>query len=237
MSAAFAFVADACMLLLGSSLKRKEHLSARLADVFSLLYLTSATIKQFEANGAQESEVPLLKTACHNAFYEMQESLHGVLRNIPNRYIGMILRFMVFPRGRSYSAPYDEFLHETAGLLLSPSDTRDRLTDGVFLSQNPETQIYRLEDGLLKVTAAYDAEKKLKQLVRDGKIKRDKSMDNIISSAINKGLLTDEEIRLIKEARAARLDVIEVDDFDPELGLSQQRSELHSDTPLNMGYA
>lgn len=233
MSAAFAFVSDSCLLLLGSNLKRKEHLSARLADVFSLLYLTSATIKHFEANGTLDSEVPLLKTACHNAFYEMQESLHGVLRNIPNRMIGLILRFIVFPRGRSYSAPYDEFLHDTAALLLTPSTVRDRLTQGIFLSQNPDAQIYRLEQGLIKVTAAYEAEKKLKWLAKQGKIKRDKNIDVMINEAIQETLLNDEEIRLIKDARNARLDVIEVDDFDPELGLSDD----HEDTPLNMRYA
>jgi len=33
-------------------------------------------------------------------------------------------------------------------------------------------------------------------------------------------LLTDDELQRVKRARAARLDVIEVDDFAPDLGLS-----------------
>lgn len=219
MSAAFALVADACMLSLGGALKRKEHLSARLADVFSLLYLTSATIKHFEDHGADVAEIPLLRAACHDCFYRIQESLHGVMRNLPNKPLALMLRWMVFPRGRAYSAPYDEFLHDAAALLLKPSVVRDRLTKGVYISHDPDSQIYRLEYALQKVIAAEPAEKKLKQLIRTGFVTRHPDMDITLAEAYETDDFTDDEIQRLKRARKARLNVIQVDDFDPDLGL------------------
>ena len=52
-SAALAFLADVSMGTLGGALKRKEKLSARLGDILSLMYLCSATLKRYEAEGRQ----------------------------------------------------------------------------------------------------------------------------------------------------------------------------------------
>jgi len=220
MSAAFALVSDTCMFTLGGSLKRKEHISARLADVFSMLYLTSATIKRFEEQGAHEEEAPLLRAACHSAFYYIQESLHGVTRNLPFTFIGVLLRWLVFPRGRAYSAPFDHFLHDAASVLLTPSATRSRLIEGIYISKNKNDQKAKLEDALATVIAAEKAEKKLKQAIRSGIITKSRNKDEIIADAEQCGLLSDEELQRIKRARAARLDIIAVDDFDADLGLS-----------------
>ena len=40
--------------------------------------------------------------------YRTQEQFHGLLRNFPNRWVAALLRFAIFPRGRTYSAPSDE---------------------------------------------------------------------------------------------------------------------------------
>jgi len=44
----------------------------------------------------------------------------------PFSLAGFILRWLVFPRGRAYSAPYDAFLKDAAQVLMSPSEARDR---------------------------------------------------------------------------------------------------------------
>lgn len=46
-AAAFALLADLSMMLLGGALKRRERLSARLGDVLSHLYLSSAALKRY----------------------------------------------------------------------------------------------------------------------------------------------------------------------------------------------
>src|SRR6202012_1783635 len=55
-SAVLAFLCDVSMGSLGGALKRKEKLSARLGDVLSMLYLCSATLKRFEAEGRQPAD-------------------------------------------------------------------------------------------------------------------------------------------------------------------------------------
>ncbi len=52
-SAAFAFIADISMVVIGGDLKRKEKISARLGDILSYMYLCSATLKRYEAEGRQ----------------------------------------------------------------------------------------------------------------------------------------------------------------------------------------
>jgi len=220
MSAAFALVSDFSMLTLGGSLKRKEHISARLADVFSLLYLTSATIKRFQADGEPDEDVPLLKAACHDAFYTMQERLHGVMRNLPVPLVGGLLRWLVFPRGRAYSAPYDAFLKEAAEVLLSPSDARDRLTQGIFISGDTNDQTGLLEDALVKVLNAQNDEKKLKEAVKSGIIPKLDDTDQLILAAERSGHFSETEMRRIRQARTARMDVIQVDDFPADLNLN-----------------
>ena len=64
MSAAFAFVADVAMLVLGGSLKRREKLSGRLADVLSQLYLASAVLKHYHDQGRPAEDKALMQWAC-----------------------------------------------------------------------------------------------------------------------------------------------------------------------------
>ena len=63
-SAAFAFLADISMLVMGGELKRREKLSARLGDILSMLYLCSATLKRYESEGRQQADAPLMHWAC-----------------------------------------------------------------------------------------------------------------------------------------------------------------------------
>ena len=134
-SAALAFVSDISMLVLGGKLKQKEHLSARLGDVLSLLYITSAMLKRYEAQGRPAADQAILAWAFHNSIYKIQQALRLVVDNFPNRYMRALLRFVVFPFGRREKAPGDRLTHKVAQLLLAPSDTRDRLTQGVYKSE------------------------------------------------------------------------------------------------------
>jgi acyl-CoA dehydrogenase len=136
-SSALAFLADVSMGTLGGALKRKEKLSARLGDILSLLYLSSAALKQYEAQGRHKADEPLLHWAMWDAMFKAQNAFEGVLSNFPNRFMAMVLRRIVFPLGRPYVVPSDALGHDVAKLLIEPSATRDRLTAGVFISRSP----------------------------------------------------------------------------------------------------
>ncbi|MCP2936275.1 DUF1974 domain-containing protein, partial [Salmonella enterica subsp. enterica serovar Typhimurium] len=92
---------------MGGDLKRKEKLSARLGDILSLLYLCSATLKRYEAEGRQAADAPLMHWAIWDAMFHAQTAFEGVISNFPNRLIGMLLRRLIFPLGRPYVVPSD----------------------------------------------------------------------------------------------------------------------------------
>ena len=133
-SAALAFLADVSMGTLGGALKRKEKLSARLGDILSLMYLCSATLKRYEAEGRQQADAPLMHWAMWDAMFKAQNAFEGVISNFPNRIVAAVMRRVVFPLGRPYVVPSDKLGHDVARLLIEPSATRDRLTAGIYLS-------------------------------------------------------------------------------------------------------
>ena len=67
----------------------------------------------------------------------------------------------MFPLGRRFRYPNDALGHEVASLLLEPSDARDRLTEGLYVSEDPQDITGRLEYALQKVLAAEPIERKL----------------------------------------------------------------------------
>ncbi len=129
-SAQFAFATDMAMLTLGGYLKQKEHLSARLGDVLSSLYMASMVLKHYENQGRPEADLPLVEWSCRTLLYKAQEQLHDFLRNFPNRLLAGAMRLVIFPRGRTYFAASDRLGRAIVEPLMMPSATRDRLALG-----------------------------------------------------------------------------------------------------------
>ncbi|MBD3610233.1 MAG: DUF1974 domain-containing protein, partial [Gammaproteobacteria bacterium] len=212
MSAAFAMVSDLSMLVLGGSLKRKEKLSARLADVISQLYIASAALKRFADEGSPPEDLPLVQWVCEDSLFTIQESLHGLMRNFPNAIVSWFMRLVVFPRGRFWSAPRDQLGRKLASILMAPGSGRDRLTRGAFISTDPQDPLGAMEDALVKVTAAKAVQKKLRQAVRDNELLPAAEAE-LIDKARDKGLITDDEATVMHDAVKARDKVIQVDAF------------------------
>ncbi len=210
--AAFALAADVALLVLGGALKRKERLSARLADIFSHLYLISAILKRYEDQGRPREDLPLVRWACQDSLHIMQESFYGLLENFPNPLVAGMLRFLCFPLGRPFPPPGDKLDHQVASLLLNPSLTRNRLTDGIFLPKNQDEPLGLLEDALKKTIAAEPVEKKIFEAIKNGDLKGGDPVA-LLEEAVKLGLISEEEAMAVKEATSARKEVIKVDDF------------------------
>jgi acyl-CoA dehydrogenase len=212
MSAAFALTADFAMLTLGGSLKRKEKLSGRLADILSYLYLGSATLKRYEDEGQHREDAALMQWSCDDLLFRTQEQLLGLLANFPNRPVAWLLRALVFPLGRSYAAPTDRLGHQVVGVLLKPSLARDRLTAGVFTTYDTNEAIGQIEDALVKVCDIEGIEKKIQAAIRAGQLtKADES--TLLEQGLAHGVINDTEVAQFRAAIAARREVIQVDAF------------------------
>jgi acyl-CoA dehydrogenase len=212
MSSAFALLADVTLLLLGGNIKRRENLSARLGDIHSQLYLSSAVLKQFEDNGQPSGELPLARWALDDALFTMQKSFHHLLRNLPNRPLSWLLRLVIFPLGRHWASPNDALNHQVARLLLEPSEVRDRLTAGMFIPTREDEPIATLEEALKKTIAAEPLERELRHAVKVGRLVSTDEASRLHEAVVRK-ILSEHEVAQVRQARELRRAAIGVDDF------------------------
>jgi acyl-CoA dehydrogenase len=223
-SAALAFLADISMGALGGALKRKEKLSARLGDVLSMLYLCSATLRRYEAEGRQQADAPLMHWAIWDAMFKAQSALEGVISNFPNRALAALMRAIVFPLGRPYVVPADRLGGEVARLLIEPSATRDRLTAGMFLGRGGNDPIQQIERALIATIASEPIDLRIRTAVRDGRLNVQlppgAGPEALIARAREEGIIDGEEALLLANQRRWVAEVIRVDDFDTDLGSS-----------------
>ena len=219
-SAAFAFLSDVSMLVLGGSLKRKEKISARLGDVLSFMYLASAALKRYEDEGRQQADLPLLDWSVQDALARAADALHGVLANYPSRLIGALLRVVIFPLGRRFAPPRDALGHEIARLLIAPSATRDRLSAGMYLPRSEAEPIGCLEAALDAAVAAEPVEAKVRAAQKAGTIEA-KEPEEAAQAALAAGIISAEEQSLLRRAAQLRDEVIRVDHFPQDFGVSE----------------
>ena len=201
------------MLVLGGELKRREKLSARLGDVLSHLYLSSAALKRFEDQDHPPEDLPLLTWALHSSFFRIQVAMDGVLANFPNRPLAWLLRVLVFPKGLTLNAPSDAMGHAVAQLLLSPSAARDRLTAGIYLPQDETEIIGRLEAAL---KAVIDADAVDAAVKRSAAAKRDGASTPGPGTAALTPEASMAAIAAMSRTQALVRAVIDVDDFSSE---------------------
>jgi len=218
-SASFAFAADVSMLSLGGYLKKKETLSGRLADVLSNLYLASTVLKHYENQGRPEADLPIVEWACRHLLYQAQEQLHGFLRNFPNRFMAALMRLVIFPRGLTYFAPGDKLGAAVANSMMTVTDTRARLSDGLYKTIEPDNPLGMLQEALSLADAAEPLERRIRvEGVKTGRI-RALDLPHQIDEALEIDLITVAEAELLRDYDHKVMDIINVDDFDPrELG-------------------
>ncbi len=213
-SAQLAFLADLAMTLLGGELKRRESLSGRLGDMMSQLYIASAVLKRFADKGEPRHDEPLVRWAVEDALYRTQEAAFGVLHNFPVRWMGVLLKIVLFPFGRPVKPPSDKLGRVVARLLQTPGDAREELTDGILKTVSETTNIGKVNKALLLQLEMEPIIKKLSKAL-DRKPESHEVVE-LAHTGLAAGLITQLDVDLVEKAEAARLEVIHVDDFAPE---------------------
>ena len=221
-SSAFAFLADISMLVMGGDLKRKEKLSARMGDILSLMYLSSAVLKRYEAEGRQQADAPLMHWAIWDSMFKAQNAFEGVVSNFPSRFVSTLLRRTIFPLGRPYMVPSDRLGGQVADLLIAPSATRDRLTADMHLPRDEKDPVGVIELALEATLQAEALQAKIRVAQKTG-VLSGRTAQEIARSALEKNVISSAEHALLVRARELTGEVIKVDDFPFDLGL--QRSE------------
>lgn len=211
LSASFALVADAALGLLGGELKRKERLSGRFADCLAEMYLASAVLKRWEDEGRPAEDRALVDYSLAVSLHQIEKQLHAILLNFPSPIIGWLLRRMVFPWGRRLREPSDTLGHAVATLMLKPSSSFDRLSEGIFISRNRADATGALEYAFQLVTDTKGIETKMREARKAGLLKGETAGD-----AFQAGIISAAEAQLLHDTAIAVREVIMVDDFSRE---------------------
>ncbi len=227
-AASFALLADAAMLTLGGSLKRREALSARLGDMLSYMYLASSVLKRFEDQGRPAADLPIVEYACRDLLYRCQDTMHEFLRNFPNRVVAFFLRLLVFPIGRTYYAPSDMRAHKVAALVLSPTESRERLINGIYRERQPGNAMGMLDQALDLAIIAEPIEKRIRRAIKEKRIRKT-TVEQQIDDAEKAEIIGKEEAATLRDFTAQVFELISVDDFEPhELGVKAYADKVGS---------
>src|SRR5690606_36588746 len=217
-SATFAFLADLAMGTLGGDLKRKEKLTGRFADVFSWMYLAAATLRRFEAEGRREEDEPFFRWAMEHAFAQMQAAFDGLFANLRVPGATWLFRGPVAAwsrLNRLSSGPSDGLGHRVAAAMQVPGAQRDRLFGGIFVPEDAEHPLGRLEGAMRLASDAAGVERKVRDAVKAKQLPRPHPAA-LVQKAVEAGVITPDEAQLLQRAEAARTDAIQVDSFDNE---------------------
>lgn len=216
-AAAFALLADLCMMLLGGSLKRRERLSARLGDVLSHLYLSSAALKHYYDQASPDHLQPLLRWAMEENLGQSEKALDRLLDNFPNRFLGCALRLLVFPFGRRHTGPSDELDAEVAALIgrAQGDPALEALLSGCYRPENPEDPVGALHHASQQLVASEPLQHTLHQALKSGQVVPAPGQSPI-DAALQAGVLQASEALTLHAAERARRRVIDVDAFDKD---------------------
>ena len=220
-SAAFAFFTDLTLISFGGTLKRREKLTGRFADILSWMYLGVATLRRFEAEGRKPEDLPFVHWAMQYAFAQIQLAMIGIFSNMPIPLLEPVTWWWrLNPIG---TLPSDQLGSQIARSLQTPGKQRDRLTEGIYIPSEGGEALGRLERAFLLSFKAEPIFKKIKAASRAGKLPQGRP-ERLIEAALNIGVISAQEAKVIREAESARNDAIQVDAFTFDV---ERRLTLH----------
>jgi acyl-CoA dehydrogenase len=214
-SATFALFTDLALLTLGVNLKRREKLTGRFADVLSWLYMGTATLRRFEAEGCQPEDLPLVHWSLQYALAQIQEAFEGIISNSSFAVVGTMFQGILQAWWRFNSLgtlPSDKLGSQVARILQTPGSGRDRLTHNIYLPNSPQESLGRMEQALLLAIEVEPILKKIKAASHAGLLP-DIKAKWLVETALEKGIITRQEMERLGEAQLTRLDAVQVDSF------------------------
>ncbi|MFY7697777.1 MAG: acyl-CoA dehydrogenase [Legionella sp.] len=209
LSHAFSWLADLSLIYLGGRLKRKERLSARLADGLSYLYMAMAVLRYHENHGATPDQQLHAKWACSYCFYQAQKSLIAFCQNFPVRSLGVLIRLVAFPWGQSMRYPSDKLDHQLAQLMMSNNEYRAQVAQSVYLSGDAKQPIDKIEMALQMILKSEPLYQKINDL-RGGSFSQ---LQEKLTKKVSEGVLTEQEVEELIAMEKVRWDAIQVDEY------------------------
>ncbi len=217
-SASFAFLADVVLGSYGGGLKIKEKISGRFADILSWMYLATATLRRYDAEGQREKDRIFLEWSLDYAFAQIQEAFDAIYREIKVPGLSWLFRgpIALWSRmNRISSMPSDKLGHKVAQAMQERSEQRDRITDGIYLPDDKEEALGRYEHAFKLSEEAAPVYKKIYKATKKKELPKTQARF-VIDQAVEKGIIDKDEAELLRKAEDARIDMVQVDEFTLE---------------------
>lgn len=214
-SASFAILADVAMGALGGTLKLKEKITGRFADILAHMYIATCVLRRFEAEGRREEDLAFVHYNLKLCMSEMQKGFDGLFDNIKIPGLRWFIKGWVGAWSRINSLgslASDGWLHSISNDMQENEDIRNRLTEGIYIPKDRNQQMGRLEYALKVIRQAESVEKKIKKAVKEGKLPK-KKIHLLLDEAQKQNVISADELRLLQEADQVRYDAILVDDY------------------------
>lgn len=208
-SATFALFSDFAMVVFAGTLKRRETLTGRFADVLTWMYLGTATLRRFEAEGSLPEDLPLIDWAMQYTFAQIQHAFEGLFANLSPILRPWAILWRFNPIG---TLPSDALGTKVASILQTEGTQRDRLTQGIYLPTHPDEALGRLEQAMRLTLQSEPFMKAIKAASLRGEIPPGKP-GQMTEVAVAAGVITAEQGGLVREASIARNAAIQVDAF------------------------
>jgi acyl-CoA dehydrogenase len=92
---------------------------------------------------------------------------------------------------------------------------RDRLTDGIYLPKDKDQALGRYEYALDALKEAQPVYKKIHVATKKKELPKTQPRF-VIDKALEKGIISEDEAKVVRKAEDARVDVVQVDEFTLE---------------------
>jgi acyl-CoA dehydrogenase len=213
LSAAYAWIADVALVVLGGGLKRREYLSAKLGDVMSYLYMAMATLKAYHDHQEQPEELAYAKWALEFTLHSAEEALFDILQEFPISWLGKTMQYLVFPWGRSYAKPSFQTAQAVAEQMQMETTYRKNLQSQCAGFNPTDEGVGQLEFAFSKLLESVPANKKLKAFVKRHSDYQSLDWLDQAKKALEHNEMTQAEYDLLVVTFHAQVAALQVDAF------------------------
>lgn len=216
-SATFALLADIALARFGGNLKRKEKINGRFGDALSAMYIATSVLKKFRENGSKKDEEVLVEHAIKEQLGKAQQAIEGLYQNL---FEGLG-RWFLFPcamwaRLNAFTCPSGDNLdHQIVKNFIKNGELRESLTDGIFVSKDPNDNLGRVENAFILHEKTEATSAKIKAAIKSKTLPRGR-VEDLAELAKDKSVITCEEFNNFRTAQAAVLDAMQVDEYSLE---------------------
>ncbi len=220
-SATFAIMADVAMGMLGGTLKARQMITGRFADILSWMYLGFAVLRRFEAEGRRKEDLPFVHFCLKHACFEIQKAFDGIFKNIGGPFpIKFLFKRVIRTWSRMNSLGFevaDKITHIIADLSQRDGEQRDRFAEGMYFPpmENVEEALIRQERAFKAIQEAAAVDRKIRKAIKTKQMPKIKGAARV-EAAIKANVINQEEAAVLKTAEELRYDAITVDDFSQE---------------------